>query len=237
MAKKITTSKTTTTKSIKKVEDKQKPAPAAIKEQPKAKPVAVKSNLGKKEDVKVVAPVAIKKVESEKVATKSPDTKNKANKKAKKEVQPAIEPEIKKEIFDSTPIEAIPIEQPKIETVNLVESESQTSQSQTSQIVEAESQASQILDTEATKTVVEKSAEQLAYEAEVEQFNKHIENVCKFWHSHCSHKSHYEKHDITSACGKQGIEVTFSPVDEETTKVTFTKRRTAFSFQSKTIFW
>ena len=222
MAKKITTSKTTTTKSIKKVEDKQKPAPAAIKEQPKAKPVAVKSNLGKKEDVKVVAPVAIKKVESEKVATKSPDTKNKANKKAKKEVQPAIEPEIKKEIVDSTPIEAIPIEEPKIETVNLVESESQ---------------ASQILDTEATKPVVEKSAEQLAYEAEVEQFNKHIESVCKFWHSHCSHKSHYEKHDITSACGKQGIEVTFSPVDDETTKVTFTKRRTAFSFQSKTIFW
>ena len=233
MAKKITTSKTTTTKSIKKVEDKQKPAPAAIKEQPKSKPVSVKPTLEKKKVAKEVATIEIKKVESVKVATKSPAPKKNANQKANKEVQPSLENNIAKEEVDSSPakeeVDSSPvldtlIEESIIETADL----SVNSNEEVAEILDIQPQI------EAPK---EKSEEQLAYEEEIRQFNKHIEDICKFWHSHCSGKSHYEKHDIVSICAKQGIEVKFSPVNDETTKVTFTKRRTAFSFQSKTIFW
>ena len=85
--------------------------------------------------------------------------------------------------------------------------------------------------------VVEKSAQHLAYEAEVKHFNSLIENTCKYWESHCSAKSHTEKHNIVSTCEKQGISVKFDAVNADVTKVTFTKGKTSFSFETKTIFW
>ena len=207
MKKKIQTSNTNDKNPVATIEAKAKPVAPAKKEQPKAERVVAKANVEVgKEAVKNVAPLETPKVEAENIVTKSPARKKRVVRPSKKEVPPIVKSQIQKE---EAPIPTVPtIDEPNA-----------------------------ILDIAPQKPVVahvqKKSAEQLKYEKEAEQFENHIKQTCEYWESHVSHKSHCEKHDITKNCNIQGIDVKFQNIDEDTTNVTFSKGRTSFSFQTK----